>query len=69
MKNGITKFKGLRNRRLLIETHNQQEIDAVSKTIIEMCGEELEASKPRRKNPRLIIYNVPDEINLKMLRR
>ena len=47
MKTGIT-FEGLRNVRLIIETHNQQEIDAVSKTINEMCGEELEASTPRR---------------------
>jgi len=43
MKIGITTFKGLRNRRLLSETHNKQEIDALSKTIHEMCGKELEA--------------------------
>jgi hypothetical protein len=30
-----------------------------------MCGEELEASTPRRRrNPRLIVYNVPDELNI-----
>ena len=29
-----------------------------------MCGEELEASTPKRRNPRLIIYNVPDELNI-----
>jgi len=64
MKIGITTFKDLRNWRLLIETHNKQEIDALSKTINEMCGEELEASTPRHRNPRLIIYNVPDELNI-----
>jgi len=58
MKIGITTFKGLRNGRLLIETQNKKEIDALSKTINEVCGEELEASTPRRRNPRLIIYNV-----------
>jgi hypothetical protein len=34
MKIGITTFKGFRNGRLLIETHNKQEIDALSKTFI-----------------------------------
>jgi hypothetical protein len=29
-----------------------------------MCGEELEASTPKRRNPRLIIYNVPDELSI-----
>jgi len=29
-----------------------------------VCGEDLEASPPQRKNPRLIIYNVPDEVNI-----
>jgi len=64
MKIGITTFKSLRNGRLVIETHNQQEIDELSKTINEICGEELEASTPRCRNPRLIIYNVPDELNI-----
>ena len=64
MKSGITTFKGLRNGRLPIQTHNKQDTDALSKTINEMCGEELEASTPRRRNPRLIIYNVPDELNI-----
>jgi len=30
-----------------------------------MCGEELEASTLKRRNPRLIIYNVPDELIIK----
>jgi uncharacterized protein YyaL (SSP411 family) len=29
-----------------------------------MCGEELEASTPKRRNPRLTIYNVPGELNI-----
>ena len=64
MKIGITAFKGLRNGRLLIETQNEKEIDALSKKINEVCGEDLEASTPQRRNPRLIIYNVPDEVNI-----
>jgi hypothetical protein len=64
MKIGITTFKGLRNGRLLIETQSKNEFEALSKTINEVCGEELEASTPRRRNPRLIIYNVPDELNI-----
>jgi len=61
---GITTFKGLRNGRLLIVTQNKTEIDALSKTINKVCGEELEVSTPRRRTSRLIIYNVPDEINM-----
>ena len=64
MRIGITTFKGLRNGRLLIETHNRNEIKVLSKTINETCGDELEASTPRRRNPRLFIYNVPDELNI-----
>jgi hypothetical protein len=64
MKTGITTFKCLRNGHLLIETQNKQEIDALSKTINEKCGEELEASMPRSRNPRLIIYNVPHELGI-----
>jgi hypothetical protein len=64
IKIGITTFKGFRNRRLLIETQSKNEIDALSKTINELCGEKLEASTPRRRNPRLIIYKVPDELNI-----
>ena len=64
MKIGITTFKGLRNGRLLIEIHNKQEIDALSKTVNEMYGDELEVSTPRRRYPRPIIYNVPDELNI-----
>ena len=64
MKIGITTFKGLRNGRLLIETQYKLEIDALSKTINELCGEELEALTARRRNPRLIIYNVPDKLSI-----
>jgi len=64
MRIGITTFKGLRNGQLLTETHNRNETEVLSKTINETCGEELEASTPRHRNPRLIIYNVPDELNI-----
>jgi len=46
MRIDITTFKGLRNGRLLIETHNRNEIEVLSKTINETCGDELEASTP-----------------------
>ena len=64
MKIEIVTLQSLGNGRLLIETHNKQEIDALSKTINEMCGRELEASMPRCRNPRLIICNVPDGLNV-----
>jgi hypothetical protein len=60
----ITTFKGFRNGQLLLETQNKKEIDVLSKTINEKCSEEPEASAPRRRNPRLITYNVPDELNI-----
>jgi len=61
---GITTLECRRKGRLLIETQNKMEIETLSKTINELCGEELEALTPRRRNPRLIIYNVPDELNI-----
>ena len=62
MRIGITTFKGLRNGRLLIETYNRNEIEVLSKTMRRVEGRE--ASTPRRRKPRLIIYIVPDELNI-----
>jgi hypothetical protein len=42
----------------------KKEIDALSKIIKQICGEELEASTPKRRNPKLIIYKVSNELNI-----
>lgn len=62
MKVGINSFKGLHNGQLLIESGNETDIDTICKTINEKCGEELEARASKLRNPRIIIFNVPDEI-------
>ena len=37
-------------------------MEEVCKKINELCGEELESYMPTLKNPRLIVFNVPEDI-------
>jgi len=64
MKVGISALKTLKNGRLLIESEKKSELEEVCKEINEVCGEELESYMPTLKNPRTIVFNVPDDITL-----
>ena len=46
-----------------METQNKKGIDALRK-IQRNVQRGIEASTPRRRNPRFIIYNVPDEVSI-----
>ena len=62
LKVGINSFKVLKNGQLLIESTNKTEMDIICKNINEKCGAEVEANVSKPRNPRIIIFNVPDEI-------
>ena len=62
MKVGINRFKALRNGQILIESENKKETEEICNKINEMCGSELEANTPKLRNPRMVIFNVPEEI-------
>lgn len=62
LKVGVSSFKALKNGNLVIETQNRVETDTICKNINEKCGIELEANIKKLRKPRLIIFNVPEEL-------
>jgi hypothetical protein len=62
IKVGIKSIKALRNGRVQIETGNKDETEILTKDINEKCGQNLEAQVHRLRHPRLVIYNIPDDI-------
>jgi len=61
---GIKALKTLRDGRILIETCSEEEVKSLRRTINIKYGEELENLKHNLRKPRLIIYNVPEEITI-----
>ena len=67
MKVGVKSFKSLKDGRVLIETGTPEEVNLLSSSIREKCGNELEVTVPKLRNPRMVIYNVPQDINVENL--
>jgi hypothetical protein len=61
LKVGISALKTLKNGQLLIESDKKGELEEVGKNI-NVCGEELESYIPTLKNPRIIVFNIPENI-------
>jgi hypothetical protein len=59
---GIRSLKSLRNGNVLIEADTKEEIEILNSQIGDKCGDHLEANIQKRRNPRLIIYNIPDAL-------
>jgi hypothetical protein len=64
IKVGIKTLKTLWDGRIIIETGSEEEINSLSSAIITKCGEEPEIIKHKLRKPRLIIYNVSEEIRI-----
>lgn len=64
MKVGVKSCRAMRNGQILIESSNKDEADVMYRTINEKCGEELEAVMSKKRNPRIIIFNVGDDISM-----
>jgi len=64
MKIGIRTFKSLKKGNVLIEADSKEEIEALNSQIRDICGDQLEVNVQKRRNPRLIIYNIPDVVAL-----
>jgi len=62
MKIGIRTFKSLKNGNVLIEADSKEEIETLNSQIRDICGDQPEINVQKRRNPRLIIYNVPDAV-------
>jgi len=61
MKVGISALKTLKNGKLLIESE-KSELKEVCRKMNEVCGEEHESYTPTLINPRIIVFNVPEDI-------
>jgi hypothetical protein len=62
---GINKFRVLNNGNIIIGTNTKQEIEALEKEIATKCGGELEATTHKLRKPRLIVYNIPEDISIR----
>ena len=62
MKIGIRTFKSLKNGNVLIEADSKEEIELLNTQIRDKCGDQVEAKVQKRRDPRLIIYNMPDAV-------
>jgi hypothetical protein len=65
MKVGISALKTLKSGELLIESDKKSDLDEVCKKINEICWNELESCMPTLKNPRIIVFNVPEDLPLR----
>jgi hypothetical protein len=59
--------KSLKGGRVLIETGTSEEANFLSSSLREKCGNDLEVTVPKLRNRRMVIYNVPQDINLENL--
>jgi len=64
IKVGINSFKALTYGRVLIKTSRKKEAEALEMDIKTKCGEKLEAILHRRRNSRLVIRNIPEDITI-----
>jgi hypothetical protein len=64
---GIKSFKSMKDGRVLIEADTQEEINLLSSTIIDKCGEVMEVTIPKFRKTRMITRNVPLNISVENL--
>ena len=62
MKIGIRTLKRLKNGQVLIEADSKEELEMLNSQLHYKCGSQLEINIQKRRNPRLILYNVPDAL-------
>jgi hypothetical protein len=65
IKVGVNKFGVLNNGNIIIGTNTKQEIEELEKKIATKCGGELEATVHKLRKPRLIVYNIPEDISIR----
>ena len=69
IKVGINSLKTLRNGTIQIETGSKEEIDILMKDINEKCEGILEAKLHTLRRPKLVIYNVPEDISVQNIEK
>ena len=64
IKVGVQSLKTLRDGRVIIGVGSKKEMELLEEGIRERCGEELETNVQKPRKPRLVILNIPNEINM-----
>jgi hypothetical protein len=64
IKVGICAIKSLRDGRVIMETKSKEDIELLCTNINDKCSQLLDANIQKPRNPRLVIYNIPEEVNL-----
>ena len=64
MKVGVKSFKSLKYGRALTETGTSEEATLLGSSIRDKCGNDLEVTAPKLRNPRMVIHNVTQDINV-----
>ena len=67
MRVGIKSLKSLKDGQVLIEAGTSEEINKLSHTIQNTCGEDLEVTVPKLRKPRMVIHNVPKDTTVENL--
>jgi hypothetical protein len=62
MKIGIRTLKSFKNGNVRIEADSKEKTAILNSQIRDKCGVQLEINVQKRRNPRLIIYKVPDSV-------
>jgi len=62
IKVGLNSFKALTDGKVQITTSRKEDAEALEMDIKTKCGEELEAFLHKRRNPRLVIRNIPEDV-------
>jgi len=63
----VLSFKSLKDGRVLTETGTPEEANLLSSSIRDECRNDLEVTVPKLRNPRMVICNVPQDINVENL--
>jgi hypothetical protein len=63
MKVGICALKSLRDGRVILETKIKEDIELLCANTNDKCSQLLEANIQKNRNPRIVIYNIPEEFN------
>jgi hypothetical protein len=65
---GVKSFKSLKDGRVLIEIGTSEEPNLLSSSMRDKCWNDLEVTASKLRNPRVVIYNVLQEINVENLK-
>jgi hypothetical protein len=60
----VQSLKTIRDGRVIIEVGSKKEMELLEEGFRERCGEELETNIQKPRKRRLVILNIPDEINI-----